>query len=224
MAMLTREADVYLLDLGNDENRIRPGWLAEIEDSLAEVAAADGPRALLTVATGKFWCNGLDLDWMQANPGEIPGYIATFQGVMAALLELPVPTIAVLQGHTYAGGALLALAHDVRHMRSDRGFFCLPEVDLGIPFAPGMSRLVQSKLPPQTCVDAMVHGSRYGGDAARSAGIVQQALSEDELRPGSVDLGASLAAKAGPTLAKIRAQMFAEVIELLRGASGLELP
>ena len=80
------------------------------------------------------------------------------------------PTIAALQGHTFAAGALLALANDVRIMREDRGFFCLPEVDISIPFAPGMSALIQSKLSPDTAQEAMLTGRRYGGVDALEAG------------------------------------------------------
>ena len=122
-----------------------------------------GPRALLTSATGKIWSNGLDLDWLTANLDQAGPYVDQVQGLFARYLELTVPTVAVLQGHTFAAGALLALANDVRIMRADRGFFCLPEVDISIPFAPGMSALIQSKLSPDTAQEAMLTGRRYGG-------------------------------------------------------------
>ena len=62
------------------------------------------------------------------------------------------PTVAALQGHTFAGGAMLALAHDQRVMRADRGYFCLPEVDINIPFTVGMSALIglACRSPPST--------------------------------------------------------------------------
>ena len=62
------------------------------------------------------------------------------------MLALPVPTVAAIQGHCFAAGAMLAVAHDFRVMRADRGFFCLPEVDIHIPFTPPMAALIQARL------------------------------------------------------------------------------
>ena len=64
------------------------------------------------------------------------------------------PTVAAVQGHVFAAGAMFALSHDVRVMRADRGFFCLPEVDIRIPFSTGMSALVQGRLVKQVAHEA----------------------------------------------------------------------
>jgi len=224
MPTLQRTDDVFVLDLGDGENRFTPEWMDGVLAAFDEVDAAEGPRALVTSATGKIWSNGLDLDWMIANPDAMPTYIAKVQAVFARPLTCTVPTVAALQGHTFAGGGLLALAHDTRMMRADRGFFCLPEVDLGIPFAPGMALLVQAKLAPDTAVEAMLTGRRYGGTDALAAGIVGAALPEDELLPAALSAAAALAPKAGPTLRTIRKTMYRPVLELLAGPAELEVP
>jgi enoyl-CoA hydratase/carnithine racemase len=225
MAELTRDGDVFVLNLGDDENRFSPSWVAEVDAALEEVAATDGPRALVTTATGKFFSNGLDLDWLLAHPGELGGYIAAVQELFAKMLALPAPSIAALQGHCFAAGALLALGHDQRFMRIDRGFFCLPEVDIDIPFAPGMSRLVQDKLRPSVALEAMTTGRRYGGEQALEAGIVDRALGEEALLDEAKAAAAELAPKAGATLATIRSTMYREAIELLRSKGGsLSIP
>src|SRR5699024_7101208 len=66
MPTLERHDDVFVLDLGEGENRFHPDWIAEVEDALEQVENAEGPRALVTAATGKFYSNGLDLDWLMA--------------------------------------------------------------------------------------------------------------------------------------------------------------
>lgn len=58
MPTLDRTGEVFVLNLGDTENRFHPGWLAEVDAQLDRVEAADGPRALVTTAAGKFFSNG----------------------------------------------------------------------------------------------------------------------------------------------------------------------
>jgi enoyl-CoA hydratase/carnithine racemase len=218
MPTLTRTGDVFVLDLGDGENRFSPTFLTEYSGAVQEVAAAEGPRALVTTATGKIYSNGLDLEWLVANPGEWAGYVTAVQELFAQTLELAVPTVAALQGHTFAAGALLALCHDFRVMRADRGFYCLPEVDIQIPFSTGMSALVQSRLSPQVAHEAMTTGRRYGGTDARDAGIVDVAAPEGEVLKIAVERAAALAPKANSTLGTIKQRMYQPVLARLRDA------
>jgi Delta3-Delta2-enoyl-CoA isomerase len=214
---LDRDGEVFVLDLGDDENRFNPPWVSAVSALLDEVVAADGPRALVTRATGKFWSNGLDLAWMGEHPDEAGPFVAQVHGLFARVLALPVPAVAACQGHVFAAGAMLALAHDFRVMRADRGFFCLPEVDISIPFTPGMGALIQARLAPQTAHEAMTTGRRYGGADAATAGIVDEAVSEDAVLSAAVERARPLACKAGPTLGAIKEQMYAQPLALLRG-------
>jgi enoyl-CoA hydratase/carnithine racemase len=216
MPTLERSAEGFVLDLGDTENRFHPDWLAAVGAALDEVEDADGPRALVTAATGKFFSNGLDLDWLGAHREQHEDYVADVQALLARLLALPVITVAALQGHTFAAGAMLALSHDLRVMRADRGFWCLPEADIGLPFTRGMSALIQARLAPPTAHEAMTTARRYGGVAALAAGIVDAAVDEDAVRSTAVDLAAAQAGKAGTTLATIKTRMYAPVLDLLR--------
>ncbi|WP_007027838.1 enoyl-CoA hydratase-related protein, partial [Saccharomonospora iraqiensis] len=179
MPTLDKQDEVFVLDLGDTENRFHPDWLASVRACLDEVTAVDGPAALVTTATGKFFSNGLDLDWLAANQDRAGDYVAEVQALFARMLTLPMITVAALQGHTFAAGAMLSLAHDFRVMRADRGFWCLPEADIHIPFTPGMSALIQARLTPQTAHEAMTTARRYGGHDAQAAAIVDRTADED---------------------------------------------
>ncbi len=216
MPTLDRQDDVYLLDLGGDENRFHPDWLIQVDALLDEVVKSDEPRALVTTATGKFWSNGLDLDWLLAHPDEYAEYSGRVHALLARMLSLPIVTVAALQGHTFAAGAMLSLCHDLRVMRADRGFWCLPEADINIPFTPGMSALIQARLTPQTAHEAMVTARRFGGQEAYVRQIVDQAVSEPEVLETAVALAHANAAKAGPTLETIKTRMYAPVLSALR--------
>lgn len=225
MPTLQRQEDnIFVLDLGDGENRFTLEWVAAVSAALDEVDAAEGPRALLTVASGKIWSNGLDLDWLTANLDRASEYTGKVQDLFARTLSTQYPTIAVLQGHTFAAGALLALAHDVRIMRADRGFFCLPEVDIGIPFTAGMSALIQCRLSHATAHEAMTTGRRYGGTEALDAGIVSAALPLEALVPHATEWATGQVTKAGPTLRTIRTTLYRNAIDLLGQPVDLDLP
>lgn len=216
MPTLDRQDNVFVLDIGSDENRFHPDWIASFNAALDEVEKADGPRALVTAATGKFFSNGLDLDWLFAHADQHQDYVVSVHALLARVLSLPVITVAALQGHTFAAGAMLSLAHDFRVMRADRGFWCLPEADINIPFTPGMSALIQGRLTPQSAHKAMTTAHRFGGEDALAAGVVDAAVSEDAVRSTAIELAQPLAAKAGDTLGTIKSRMYGPALEALR--------
>jgi enoyl-CoA hydratase/carnithine racemase len=185
---LRRDGDLFLMDLGEGDH----------------VEQAPGPRALVTMASGKIWHNGLDLDWLGANPDRLAGFLTDVQGLLARMLVLPVPTVAAIQGHCFAAGAMFALAHDARMMRADRGFFCLPEIDIQMSFPDGMASLVQSRLTPAVAYEAMTTGRRYGGTEAAADAIVHAALGETELGPAAVAWARANAGKDGAVLGAIK--------------------
>jgi enoyl-CoA hydratase/carnithine racemase len=94
MPRLDRDGEVCLLHLGHDENRFTPDWVIIVRHLLDEVAALPAPVALVTVAAGKFWSNGLDLDWLGGHLDEARAYIAAVQGLFARMLTMPLATIA----------------------------------------------------------------------------------------------------------------------------------
>lgn len=218
MPTLDRHDAVYVLDLGDGENRFHPDAIAEMNTLLDEVAKGDEPRALVTAATGKIWSNGLDLEWLFANPEQYAAYGAQIHALLARFLSLPLITVAALQGHTFAAGAMLSLCHDLRVMRADRGFWCLPEADINIPFTTGMSALIQSRLTPQTAHEAMVTARRFGGEEAYARQIVDHAVSETDVRSKAIELAQAHATKAGPALETIKTRMYASVLSALAEA------
>jgi enoyl-CoA hydratase/carnithine racemase len=212
---LERDGDVFVLDIGSDENRFHPDWVAAFNDALDTLEGTEGPRALVTSASGKFWSNGLDLDWVQANPEQGGSYLGSVHQLFARVLGFAAPTVASIQGHCFAAGAMISLAHDFRVMREDRGFWCLPEVDIGLPFSPGMSALVQARLSKKTAHEAMTTGRRYGGTDALAAGIVDAVATENEVLSSAVERAAALATKAGPALGAIKARMYDDTLRIL---------
>ncbi|RJO72251.1 enoyl-CoA hydratase/isomerase family protein [Nocardia panacis] len=223
MPYLERDGDVFVVYLGNEgqtdsENRFHPDWIAEFHDLLDKVEASQGPAALVTTATGKFYTNGLDTDWLFGNMDKSHGYLDRVHSLYTRLLQFPLPTVAALNGHAFGAGAMLATSHDFRVMRADRGFWCLPEVLLGMPFTLGMNALLTERLTNQVCVRAMTTGHRYPADEAIAAGVVDAKADADALLSDAVARAAALAGNRKPNLPVIKRGLHA------RALAGLAVP
>jgi enoyl-CoA hydratase/carnithine racemase len=215
VTITTTHADqIAVLNLGDDENRFSLGFLDEIDGRLDEIVAG-GAHGLVTTGTGKFYSNGLDLDWLLAHGDQMQLYVGRVHALFARVLTLPIPTAAALNGHAFGAGAMLAIAHDYRVMRDDRGYFCFPEVDIRIPFTTGMAALIQAKLTPASAVASMTTGRRFGGPDALALALVDATAAEDAVTDAAVGLVAPLGGKDAGTLGAIKNTMFAPAVAAL---------
>ncbi len=216
MITITRHGAVAVLTMRSGENRFNDPFVDALEQAVNEVERSDGPAALVTIGEEKFYSNGLDLDWVMGGAAEAgPTFIRRFLRFLGRWLALPLPTVAAMNGHAFAGGGMFALAHDYRVMRADRGFFCLPEVDIGLPFAPGMMALNQAKLDPAVARDLMLTGRRIGGSEAVALRVVDEAVDVEQLLARAIAHAEQLAGKNRATYGAIKRAMYARAIELL---------
>lgn len=215
MTITVRYADqIAVLNLGDDENRFSLDFLDEIEERLDEVTSS-GAGGLVTTGTGKFYSNGLDLDWLLAHGDQMQFYVGRVHALFARVLTLPMPTAAAINGHAFGAGAMFAMAHDHRAMRADRGYFCFPEVDIHIPFTPGMAALIQAKLTPRAAIASMTTGRRFGAADALHYAIVDATADEDAVTDAAVGFLTPIGSKDAGTLGAIKNTMFAPAVAAL---------
>lgn len=214
---LKRDGEVFVLKMDAGENRFRPDFIQAWNDALDEVEGVAGPKALVTTGAGKFYSNGLDLEFALGSPDiDFPAYLRGVLAVMERILVFPAYTVCAMNGHAFGAGAQLALAHDLRVMRVDRGFFCMPEIDMKAPLHPGMTAIIQARLPRQTAHDVIVTGTRYPAELALAARIVDETASEAEVVAHSIERAAQMAAKADPAMARLKRDMYPTVMEAFR--------
>jgi enoyl-CoA hydratase/carnithine racemase len=209
MIDLSRDGEVFVLRLDHGENRFGPELIEGWNQALDEVEKADGPKALVTTGTGKFYSNGLDLDYMMSDAsGDANTYLSQVMGIMERVLFFPAYTVAAMNGHAFGAGAQTALGHDLRIMRTERGYFCMPEVDMKADLHPGMTAIIQARLPHQTAHEVVVTGTRYGAELALEKKIVDVILPEEEVLPHAVAVAASYASKAHPIMGTLKRGMY----------------
>lgn len=215
---LSRDGDVFVLHMRGGENRVDRAFLEDFGRVLDDVERAPGAAALVSSGEGKFYSNGLDLEGLVRGGGaEARHFLDGLHGLFARLLAFPMATVAAVNGHAFAAGAMLALAHDFRVMRADRGYLCLPEIDLGTgqPLTDGMVALIGARLSRAAFHEALVTGRRYGAADAVARGMVHEAAAEDAVLPRAVEIARELAAKDRATMAALKRGLFADALRVL---------
>ena len=206
---LTSNGDVWTLTMGGGENQISSYAISEWNRSLDRVEQNGSGQVLVVTGADKYWSTGLDLDeYSHQSHLEKQAFLARVDALLVRILTAPFVTIAAINGHAYAGGALLALAFDFRIMRADHGFFCLPSVDVEIPFTHGMAVLISDKVPQPAAQDLVVSGRQVGGAEAQRLGIVNEAVAADRVLARSQEFGATLTGKDAKTLGTIKRRLY----------------
>ena len=218
MIDLQRQGEVFVLRMDSGENRFSSAMIRAFQEALDEVEGASGPRALVTTGTGKFYTNGLDVEEMTSADVDAGEYVGRVLAIFERILLLPMITVAAVNGHAFGAGGQVIMAHDFRLMRSDRGFFCMPEVDMRLPLHPGMSAILAARIPAQTLHEVVVTGKRFGGEEAAARGIVDEAVTEAELLERAIGIAAPLATKADPILRTLRQGLYGPVLAALKSA------
>jgi Delta3-Delta2-enoyl-CoA isomerase len=221
MTELTRRGDVFVLDISDtpdDDHRLTYERIAALDAALTEVEASEGAAALVVTAQGKFFSNGLVPELFVE-----PEYTPAYQRMVARYLVSEVPIVGALNGHCYAGALLFALAFDERYARADRGFLCLPEAQIKVPFTSGLAALVMARLAPQVAHRAMALSQRFDAATALEAGVIDGAAPLDELVDTAVARAAELAPLRGPVLRSIKEARYNGVVEALHRTDHLSI-
>ncbi|KAF6997003.1 hypothetical protein CFC21_013268 [Triticum aestivum] len=214
MCTLEQRGRVFVLTLtGDGEHRLGHPLIASIRSALASVLAAaqaqpQGPgAALVTVAEGRFFSNGLDVGRAGGSRARLRELVDAFRPIAADLLALPMPTVAAVTGHASAAGLLLALCHDYRLMRADRGVLYM-----GLPLPPYVARLLRAKITQAHALrDVALRGRKLRAPEAREMGIVDAVCAgAPETAAEAVKLAEQLAAREwdGAVYASIRVSTF----------------
>ncbi|KXJ92716.1 ClpP/crotonase-like domain-containing protein [Microdochium bolleyi] len=171
------------------------------------------PPGVVVTTSGisKFYSNGLDLNMMLNTPGFNQDHLYP---LWRRFLTYPMPTVALMNGHAFAGGAMLAMHHDYRVFSGSRGYLCLNELEFGAPLMPPMASIFREKLPPASFRKLVLEAHRFDAKQALEAGIVDKVGDLDAALELIKDL--KLMGKAAPgAYGMLKQEMYRESLALL---------
>jgi enoyl-CoA hydratase/carnithine racemase len=181
-------------------NALSGEMLAAFEATLAAVAADDGVRVVLLRGPGRAFCAGHDLREMQAARSAPDGgraahaaLFATCARVMQALVALPQPVVAEVQGIATAAGCQLAASCDLV-VAAETARFGVNGVNIGLFCTTPMVALTR-KVPPAVAFEMLATGEFLAAPRAREAGLVNRVVPEADLPGAARALAETLAGK-----------------------------
>jgi len=208
---------VAVLTMNSGENRFNPSFLNVFLQVLDQIENETDVNALVVTSSHeKIFCNGIDLDWLAPliQKGDKESTIAffhTMNQLLKRILLYPMPTVAAISGHAFAGGAIMSCAFDFRFMRSDRGYFCFPEVDLGVPFLPGMIAIVRKAIPMYKFEEMKYTGKRVTAEECEAHHIVLKACHRDQLMDEALSFAKGLN-KQRNIMAEMKKRMYKHIV------------
>jgi enoyl-CoA hydratase/carnithine racemase len=222
MAIFQYELDetVAIVTMNRGENVFNLEFLNAFLATLDEVEQSTDARTLVVnSAHEKIFSNGIDLKWLvpviqNRDLKTCKAFFYTLNRLFARIITYPLVTIAAITGHAFAGGAILACAFDFRFMRSDRGYFCLPEVDLGIPLLPGMNALLKKAVPQYKLEEMEYTGNRLTAFECEAHHIVLKACHMDQLMAKTLSFAKPLN-KARAVIFELKQRMNQNIIQII---------
>ena len=179
-------------------NAFNTAMMRELSDLWKSIAALkDPPRCIIVTGTGtRAFCAGADLkerngmsdaQWMAQH--------VIIEGQYEALINSPVPVIAAVNGHAFAGGLEMVLACDFAYaVKAAR--FALTEVTLGlIPGAGGTQTLARAA-GERRAKEIILTGKPFNAEEALAWGIVNALYEPDALMPAALATAAQIATNA----------------------------
>ncbi len=197
-----QEESVAVITWNDGENRVNLDSLARLNAILDELCDLEGPLAVVLTGQGKFFCNGLDLERFGDKRDEFTATLHELERTIGRLLVFPAYSVAALNGHTFAGGALISCAFDYRVMREDRGYWCMNEAEIGLALDERLWSILVNRLPRASAIVAATTARRFSGPDAVHFGIIEAVASDAELLTHAVAVAQSLASLNRKTLAE----------------------
>jgi enoyl-CoA hydratase/carnithine racemase len=207
--------------MNNKENRQNLDFANAMIKALDEILEDHGIYAVvITSSDEKNWSQGIDIPWLMERKAAddlnaIRSFIYRMNDVFKKVLLYPMPVIAAVNGHAFGNGALLCCACDFRFMRSDKGFFCFPEVDISIPFLPGMIAFSRKAIPEYKYQELVYTGRRFTAAELEEHHIVRKACKDqDELMREAMDFAGTFDKKRG-IFGELKRRMYKSIVEVM---------
>jgi enoyl-CoA hydratase/carnithine racemase len=216
-----KNQSVAVINMCNGPNKQNLDFVAGMEHCFDEILLDTEIYSIVLTSTDeKNFSQGIDVEWLgqKMNEQDFAGIKLFMHGmnrIFKRILLMPMPVIAAINGHAFGNGAMLACTCDFRFMKQDRGFFCFPEVDISIPFLPGMIRFVRKAMPEDKFNEMILSGKRVGARELEAAHVIVKACANKEaLLTDALAFARTFQKKRG-IFGELKKRMHSDIIQVM---------
>lgn len=212
---------VGVITMNNGENRHNPEFIRAILTSFDEIEGDPKISSVIIASSDpKNWSQGIDLQWMTDAMAKndlqgIRDFMYGLNRIFNRILLYPMPVIAAINGHAFGDGTIMACACDFRFMKADRGFFCFPEIDINIPFLPGMQAIIRKAIPYYKLEELVFSGKRTGAAELEAHHVIMKACENEEALMREALAFAKSFNKKRPIFGEIKKRFHRTIIETM---------
>ncbi|MEP7031695.1 MAG: enoyl-CoA hydratase [Pseudolabrys sp.] len=215
-----RDGDIAVLVLNRPKagNSLSEAMLAALADALADIAADKTIRAVVVAANGPLFCAGHDLKEVTAHRADSDGgreytrqLMQDCSAMMLAIMRLPQPVIAAVEGVATAAGCQLVATCDLA-VASKAAKFSTPGVHIGLFCSTPMVALTRN-VARKHAMEMLLTGEMVPAENALGIGLINRVVAAGKAREEAIRLARKIAAKS-TAIVKLGKQAFYKQIDM----------
>jgi enoyl-CoA hydratase/carnithine racemase len=194
---VSKDGEIATVTLSRGKvNALNEPMVEEITTSFEDLATDHEVNAIIFTGSGKFFSFGFDVPEFLSYPkNDFVRYLEKFTNLYTYVFNFPKPVVAALNGHTIAGGCMLATACDLRLMVTGKARISLNEITFGAPVFAGSLEMLRYWVGSRNAQSIVYSGAMYSAEQACELGLVDQVSTEDALAEDARKVAQELAQK-----------------------------
>lgn len=181
---VSKDGEIATVTLSRGKvNALNEPMVEEITKSFEDLAIDNEVRSIIFTGSGKFFSFGFDVpEFLNYSKSDFIRYLEKFTNFYTYLFLFPKPIVAALNGHTIAGGCMLATACDFRLMVTGKAKISLNEITFGSAVLAGSVEMLKYCVGSRNAQSILYSGAMYSAEEAFQLGLIDQVSSEDALK------------------------------------------
>jgi 3,2-trans-enoyl-CoA isomerase len=195
-------------------NAINGPVVEEMRARLKSLERDPEAKSVVLTGAGKFFTFGFDVpEFLSFDKAQFARFLTGFTDLYTYLFTYPKPVVAALNGHTIAGGCMLAVACDYRVMVTGKARISLNELGFGASVFAGITEMLRFAVGSANATKVLYSGAMYSAEEAKNIGLIDEVAAEPNLMDAAFKMASGLGSKYPPAFAGIKSLLRKSIAE-----------